>query len=69
MHSLSPTQVTTATVLAIVTLALIVWDVFLEVRKGNDATITVTLQTLGRRYLLIPFAFGLLMGHLFFCNC
>ena len=45
--------------------ALIIYDVFALLKWGNDCTISVRIWTLARRYPIIPFAIGVLMGHFF----
>ena len=44
---------------------LTLWDVYAEAVLGNSSTISVVLTSWAHAYPIIPFAFGLLMGHLF----
>jgi hypothetical protein len=57
----------TVTVCVIVATDLVVatYDVFALVRGGYKATISYVLLKAARNYPLIPFAFGVLIGHLF----
>jgi hypothetical protein len=43
---------------------LSLWDVFAMI-KGRDSTISVIMWDNAQLYPMIPFAFGVLMGHLF----
>ncbi len=46
----------------------IVFDIFLAIFGGQGATISLVLQEWSRRETIIAFAFGVLMGHLFWQN-
>lgn len=43
-------------------------DVMLAVTGGIDATISVVVTEWSKQYPVIPFAFGILMGHFFTQN-
>lgn len=60
------TRKITVALIVLVTLALGLWDVFAEVHAGDPATISRVLLDGAHRFPVIPFAFGFLMGHLFF---
>ena len=44
---------------------LIGWDIFVAVTPQGGDTISEVLLTFARRHPALPFAFGVLMGHLF----
>lgn len=44
---------------------LIVWDVFLAAREPSGDTISERIRFWARRYSMIPFSFGVLVGHWF----
>lgn len=54
----------TAIILVSVTILLIGYDIFAAMH-GNDSTISLVIQTISNRHAIIPFAFGVLMGHFF----
>jgi hypothetical protein len=43
---------------------LIVWDIWAYATVGGEATISAVLLDNSKRYPMIPFGFGVLMGHL-----
>ncbi len=45
-----------------------VYDVWTLVRRGYNTTISWTLYAWATRWPIIPFALGVLAGHLFFPN-
>lgn len=55
----------TLAVLGGVALALIGWDVYLALAEPSGDTISKTLLAFGQDHPVVPFAFGTLMGHLF----
>jgi len=62
-----PEAIAKAVILAIgVIVALVgVADIWLSVRFSPDASLSSTIRTLSTSYPAIPFAVGVLMGHLF----
>jgi len=44
-------------------------DLFLQVTRGREATITTVVRDTAAAYPLLPFAIGLVMGHLLWCDC
>lgn len=44
-------------------------DLFLQVTRGREATITSVVRATASGYPLLPFAIGLVMGHLLWCDC
>lgn len=40
-------------------------DVYLLMKSGKQATISVTMYTTSKQYPIVPFLFGVLMGHFF----
>lgn len=48
-----------------VTTAVIVWDILLATMPPKGDTISETIQRFGHKHPIIPFAFGVLMGHFF----
>lgn len=60
----------TASIVVAVTVALIGYDVWVKHRQPDGgATISWVVLTSSKRWPVIAFAFGFLMGHLFFQNC
>ncbi len=51
-------------IVAIVALTVAI-DVVLAISRGRDATISVAITRWSHQYPIIPFAFGMLMGHFF----
>lgn len=43
-----------------------IYDLVLLASEGSQATISAQLYTVSKKYPVIPFLFGFLMGHLFF---
>ena len=66
-HNMQPEAIAKSLILAIgVLVALVgVADIWLSVRFSADASITSTVRQLATNYPSIPFAVGVLMGHLF----
>jgi len=59
-----------ATIIIII-LAIVIlggYDIIAYVRGGSEATISFILLQASRKNPVIPFAFGFLMGHLFWYN-
>ena len=56
----------TITVLVSVAVLLLMYDIFVIARYGVKQSISYVVYSLSRQYPIIPFAFGFLMGHLFF---
>ena len=54
-------------VIVVITALIIVYDVW-AVAKGYEWTISSTLLSAARDWPIIPFALGVLSGHLFFPN-
>lgn len=53
-------------IVIIATIAVLIgYDIFAAVTGGMDATISAVLLKWSKEYLVIPFAAGLLCGHLF----
>lgn len=44
---------------------LSIYDVFVLYKEGGNATISVVMWNTAQSYPIVPFAFGVLMGHLF----
>lgn len=59
---------TTISVLAITLVSLVVYDVIIFIKEGPQATISYDLLGLSRDYPIIPFALGVIAGHLFWPN-
>lgn len=62
----------TVIVIVLAILGLIAWDIYAVIKGGNKATISYIIATTAKRWPLIAFVFGLLMGHFFFpvdSNC
>lgn len=59
----------TQTITTIITIAaaviLIGWDIYAVWKDGGKATISYIIANAGRRNRMIPFVFGVLMGHFF----
>lgn len=55
----------TVTLLVILTIFLALYDVWAVIHGGIEATISWTIWSASIRWPIIPFAFGLLMGHFF----
>lgn len=45
---------------------LMVYDIWTLTRRGYNTTVSWTIYQLARGWPAVPFAFGFLMGHLFF---
>lgn len=56
---------TTLVVLVVTAIVLIAYDIWTVVKKGASTTISWQIYSVSLKYPIIPFAFGLLMGHLF----
>jgi hypothetical protein len=54
----------TGIILITITAILIVWDIITGA-MNNHSTISELITTLSTRYPIIPFGFGILMGHFF----
>ena len=63
---MSPLRKYTIIILAIVTIGLISWDVFAYINGGSMVTISLVILGWSREFPPLPFAFGVLCGHLFF---
>jgi hypothetical protein len=48
------------------TLGFLLWDLLAYLRGGVSATESTFIITMAKKYPSIPFALGILMGHLFF---
>lgn len=48
-----------------VTVLLIGWDIYAFIHGGGEATISTIISRTSDGHPIIPFAFGLLMGHFF----
>jgi hypothetical protein len=59
----------TTWIILVIGLMIGVVDVWLLVRLGHEATISHQLLLASRNYPIVPFLFGVLMGHLFFPQC
>jgi hypothetical protein len=62
---MTSTQRKTAFVICGSILALIGWDIYAEEKGGNEATISQEIMNASKKSPVIPFAFGVLMGHFF----
>lgn len=47
------------------TVVLASWDIYLAISPPKGDTISEVIRSVGRKYLIIPFAFGVLIGHWF----
>ncbi len=56
---------TTEIVMSVTVVMLIGYDTYAAIQGGLHATISYQLTQLSKTYPVIPFAFGLLMGHFF----
>jgi len=54
----------TGVILITITAILIVWDIIAGA-TNTHSTISETITTISGQYPIIPFAFGVLMGHFF----
>jgi len=61
-------QKTTGVILIIVTTGLIVWDIFVAWTPVKGDTISEVVLTTAHKNPSLPFAFGVLMGHLFWAQ-
>lgn len=52
-------------ILLAITLCLIGYDAYLCANREENDTISEVITNSSKRYLLVPFLFGLLMGHFF----
>jgi hypothetical protein len=59
------TQKQTAFVIIGTIAALIGWDIYAEEEGGNEATISQEILKASKANPIVPFAFGVLMGHFF----
>lgn len=55
----------TLAVVAIFSVILIAYDVWVILKKGVNESISWKMYTAAEAYPIIPFAIGILMGHLF----
>ena len=44
---------------------LVIYDIYTGIKNGTDSTISWQIYTAGTKYPILPFAFGVLMGHFF----
>ena len=58
----------TSLVIAIFVAGLTVYDIWTIVRRGYTTTVSWTLLTLAKKFPIISFALGVVMGHLFWVN-
>jgi hypothetical protein len=64
---MKPFKPTILFIVAIIVL-IAVYDIWAVVTGGGDRTISATILTFAKAYPIIPFTFGIFMGHLFFHN-
>ena len=62
-------QVVTSAVLAASFLLFCIWDVWLLVKKGVNATISRTLLIDAKGTPIIGVVIGVIVGHIFWSNC
>lgn len=55
----------TILILAGATLGLVAWDVYVWLSPGGGDTISEVVLGWAKKTVVVPFAFGVLMGHLF----
>lgn len=55
----------TQTLIALTVAVAIVYDIYAMSKEGFKATISWQIYSKSQKYPIIPFAFGVLMGHLF----
>lgn len=60
----TPTQWIIVSSIAVIGLV----DIWLALTRGKEETISVAITEWSKQYPIIPFAFGLLMGHFFAQN-
>lgn len=60
-------EMTTIIIIA-ATVILIGYDVFAFIFAGADATISVVIWEASKDFPMVPFGFGVLMGHFFWQN-
>lgn len=58
------TRQTTIVILVVVTVGLIVWDIYAGTNRERRDTISVVILGYAKRWTIIPFALGVVMGHL-----
>ncbi len=49
-------------------IVLVVYDIFILLDKGVDQTISSVLLKISKNYPIIPFALGIVFGHIFWPN-
>lgn len=59
----------TEIVIAVTTVAVLAFDVYIIIKKGKEASISRVLYNQSRRHPVIPFALGFVAGHIFWANC
>lgn len=47
---------------------LMAWDLYTLIRNGYASTVSATLLKFSQRFPVVPFAFGILLGHLIWPN-
>jgi uncharacterized membrane protein YqjE len=55
-------------VLHVIVLLIAAWDLIVLYHSRPEHTLSSLLRELAYDYPIIPFAFGVLMGHLFWCK-
>ena len=65
---MTPRQLTEIVLMAVFA-GLGVYDVVVGILYGREATISMVLRDLSHRHPIIPFAFGMLAGHIFWGIC
>ncbi len=65
MSKLDKIKNITKVLLLIVLAALVGYDVWVMATVGQDASISKTIIDWGLNYPMVPFAFGVLIGHFF----
>ena len=61
---MTPRDVTSLVILG-TTVLLGLYDVLMGVKYGPEATISIVMYDLARRYPIVPFMLGVLAGHIF----
>ena len=62
-------QIVTLCVVFAAFLFLVLYDVWIYMKKGDEATISRSALKLSRAWLIVPLIAGIILGHILWPNC
>lgn len=60
---------TTAIFIGVIVAIILIYDLVIYLKKGDDWTISRVLLKLAKSWPIVPFLLGIVMGHIFWTNC